>query len=445
MSKAPSMGSCASRSRWRPRRARCHCIRLSGCRCRSAGERWACSCSVVTVRHWTGPNAGCCGPSVTSSRWCWNATGCCTPRPRRKPTVGPSTSAAPSWRRSPTTCAARWRRSKHPSPTCSARTPSMAPTTRAMPSTASTRKPTGSPRSSPTCWTCPASRVACSRHGRRTSTLPRSSRHAWTVSSASATSDRATGRPGGRVRRAGRPDVLGSRRGQPAGQRGQRGRCQRQPRDRGARRTRRWPYDRAHRRSRQRRPANRPRAALLPLLPADPAAPPARQWAGPGDQQGLPDPDARADLDRGDPGRRRDLRVLAPDRQHREMSKGRVLVVDDEQSIRRAVGRALAARGYKVQLATDGEEALTAAAAFQPDLVVLDLNLPALDGLQVCRQLRGWSQVPILVLSVREEEPDKVAALDLGADDYLTKPFGIDELMARVRALLRRASAQGGP
>jgi two-component system KDP operon response regulator KdpE len=127
------------------------------------------------------------------------------------------------------------------------------------------------------------------------------------------------------------------------------------------------------------------------------------------------------------------------------MSKGRVLVVDDEQSIRRAVGRALTARDYEVQLATDGEEALTAAAAFQPDLVVLDLNLPALDGLEVCRQLRGWSSVPILVLSVREDEPDKVAALDLGADDYLTKPFGIDELMARVRALLRRAGAQGAP
>jgi two-component system, OmpR family, KDP operon response regulator KdpE len=127
------------------------------------------------------------------------------------------------------------------------------------------------------------------------------------------------------------------------------------------------------------------------------------------------------------------------------MSNSRVLVVDDEQSIRRAVGRALAARGYRVELATDGEEALAVAAAFQPDLVVLDLNLPALDGLEVCRQLRGWSSVPILVLSVREDEPDKVAALDLGADDYLTKPFGIDELMARVRALLRRAGAQGAP
>jgi two-component system KDP operon response regulator KdpE len=126
-------------------------------------------------------------------------------------------------------------------------------------------------------------------------------------------------------------------------------------------------------------------------------------------------------------------------------SKGRILVVDDEHSIRRAVGRALTTRGYDVQLATDGEEALSVAAAFQPDLVVLDLNLPALDGLSVCRQLRVWSSVPILVLSVREDEADKVAALDLGADDYLTKPFGIDELLARVRALLRRAGAQGAP
>jgi two-component system KDP operon response regulator KdpE len=126
-------------------------------------------------------------------------------------------------------------------------------------------------------------------------------------------------------------------------------------------------------------------------------------------------------------------------------SKGRVLVVDDERSIRRAIGRALGSRGYEVQAVTDGDQALTVAAAYQPDLVVLDLNLPTLDGLAVCRQLRGWSQVPILVLSVREDEADKVAALDLGADDYLTKPCGIDELMARVRALLRRAGTQGPP
>jgi len=126
-------------------------------------------------------------------------------------------------------------------------------------------------------------------------------------------------------------------------------------------------------------------------------------------------------------------------------SKGRVLVVDDEHSIRRATGRALGSRGYEVQTASDGDQALTLAAAFQPDLVVLDLNLPTIDGLAVCRQLRAWSAVPILVLSVREDETDKVAALDLGADDYLTKPFGIDELMARVRALLRRAGAQAPP
>jgi len=127
------------------------------------------------------------------------------------------------------------------------------------------------------------------------------------------------------------------------------------------------------------------------------------------------------------------------------MRKGRVLVVDDEEEIRRAVGRALTARDYVVEMAADGGEALTAAARFDPDLVVLDLNLPVLDGLSVCRQLRARSTVPILVLSVREEEADKVAALDLGADDYLTKPFGTDELMARVRALLRRASAKEGP
>jgi two-component system KDP operon response regulator KdpE len=124
------------------------------------------------------------------------------------------------------------------------------------------------------------------------------------------------------------------------------------------------------------------------------------------------------------------------------MSKGRVLVVDDEEHIRRAVGRALVARDYQVEMATDGEEALTTAAAFQPDLVVLDLNLPALDGLAVCRLLRDQSAVPILVLSVRDDDTDKVTALDLGADDYLTKPFSVEELMARVRALLRRASGQ---
>jgi two-component system, OmpR family, KDP operon response regulator KdpE len=121
------------------------------------------------------------------------------------------------------------------------------------------------------------------------------------------------------------------------------------------------------------------------------------------------------------------------------LSSGRVLVVDDEPEIRRAVGRALTARGYAVEAVGNGERAIDVAPTFAPDLVVLDLNMPKVDGLEVCRQIRTWSSVPILVLSVREDEVDKVAALDLGADDYLTKPFGIDELLARVRALLRRA------
>lgn len=121
------------------------------------------------------------------------------------------------------------------------------------------------------------------------------------------------------------------------------------------------------------------------------------------------------------------------------MRKERILVVDDEMEIRRALSRALLAREYVVETAADGEEAVAQAEAFRPDLVVLDLNLPRLDGLEVCRRIRSWSAVPILVLSVREDESDKVSALDLGADDYLTKPFGIDELLARVRALLRRA------
>ncbi|MHB8511984.1 MAG: response regulator transcription factor [Actinomycetota bacterium] len=120
----------------------------------------------------------------------------------------------------------------------------------------------------------------------------------------------------------------------------------------------------------------------------------------------------------------------------------RILVVDDEPEIRRALGRALAARGYDVATADDGLQAVSSAEGFIPDLIVLDLNLPKLDGLSVCRRIRSWSQVPILVLSVREEEPDKVAALEIGADDYLTKPFGINELLARVRALLRRAGPQ---
>ena len=118
----------------------------------------------------------------------------------------------------------------------------------------------------------------------------------------------------------------------------------------------------------------------------------------------------------------------------------RVLVVDDEPQILRALGINLRARGYDVDLAPDGEQALTLAASHHPDVVVLDLGLPGIDGVDVIRGLRGWSTVPIVVLSVRDGEPDKVSALDAGADDYVTKPFGMDELMARLRAALRRAT-----
>jgi two-component system KDP operon response regulator KdpE len=115
-----------------------------------------------------------------------------------------------------------------------------------------------------------------------------------------------------------------------------------------------------------------------------------------------------------------------------------VLVVDDEPQILRALGINLRARGYEVDLAPDGERALDVAARHHPDVVVLDLGLPGIDGVDVIRGLRGWSQVPIVVLSVRDAEGDKVAALDAGADDYVTKPFGMDELLARLRAALRR-------
>ena len=118
---------------------------------------------------------------------------------------------------------------------------------------------------------------------------------------------------------------------------------------------------------------------------------------------------------------------------------GRILVVDDEDQIRLALARALTARGFDVDTWPEGESALASVDAFRPDLVVLDLNLPGIDGLTVCRRLREQGDVPILILSVREEEADKVEALNLGADDYLTKPFGIEEFLARVRALLRRS------
>jgi two-component system KDP operon response regulator KdpE len=116
----------------------------------------------------------------------------------------------------------------------------------------------------------------------------------------------------------------------------------------------------------------------------------------------------------------------------------RVLVVDDEPQIRRALSINLNARGYDVEVARTGEEALRIAADTLPDVVLLDLGLPGTDGLNVVRGLRGWTTVPIIILSVRDAETDKVAALDAGADDYVTKPFGINELLARLRAALRR-------
>jgi two-component system KDP operon response regulator KdpE len=118
----------------------------------------------------------------------------------------------------------------------------------------------------------------------------------------------------------------------------------------------------------------------------------------------------------------------------------RVLIVDDEPQLLRALGTNLKARGYDVDLAPTGEAALMLAARKHPDLVVLDLGLPGIDGVEVIRGLRGWTEVPIIVLSVRETERSKVDALDAGADDYVTKPFGMDELLARIRAAVRRAA-----
>ena len=118
----------------------------------------------------------------------------------------------------------------------------------------------------------------------------------------------------------------------------------------------------------------------------------------------------------------------------------RILVVDDERPIRRALEMTLSRAGYRVDTAGTAAEALASAALQPPDMVVLDLMLPDGDGAQVCRELREWSSAPVLLVSVVEDEAEKVRALDAGADDYITKPFGVDELLARVRALLRRSS-----
>ena len=119
--------------------------------------------------------------------------------------------------------------------------------------------------------------------------------------------------------------------------------------------------------------------------------------------------------------------------------KLRVLVVDDEPAIRRFLRASLTAHGNEVFEATTGEQALSAVISHRPDLIILDLGLPDMEGIEVTRRLREWTHIPIIILSVREHETDKIAALDAGADDYLTKPFGIGELLARMRTAMRHA------
>ena len=120
----------------------------------------------------------------------------------------------------------------------------------------------------------------------------------------------------------------------------------------------------------------------------------------------------------------------------------KILVVDDESNITRVLRRSLAAHRYEVRTAADGESALDTFSDFQPDLIITDLNMPEMSGIEFCLEIRKISGVPIIVLSVKGEEKTKVEALDAGADDYITKPFGIDELLARVRATLRRAATK---
>lgn len=119
----------------------------------------------------------------------------------------------------------------------------------------------------------------------------------------------------------------------------------------------------------------------------------------------------------------------------------RIIIIDDEAQIRRLLQVALKAHGYDTALAGSGQEGLEIAAVFRPDLIILDMSLPDMDGIEVVKNLRQWSQVPLIILSVREAESDKIAALDAGADDYVTKPFGMGELLARIRTALRHISA----
>jgi two-component system KDP operon response regulator KdpE len=125
-------------------------------------------------------------------------------------------------------------------------------------------------------------------------------------------------------------------------------------------------------------------------------------------------------------------------------AKPQILVIDDEQQIQRALKTILGQQNYQIVLATAGEEGLALAAATLPDVIILDLGLPDMNGVEVCRQLRSWTDIPVIVLSAHDSEQDKVAALDAGADDYLTKPFGVDELLARIRVALRHHSRLKG-
>ncbi len=125
--------------------------------------------------------------------------------------------------------------------------------------------------------------------------------------------------------------------------------------------------------------------------------------------------------------------------------RSRILVVDDETQISRVLKTTLSSQGYEVKTAADGEAGLEAVTDWHPDLLITDLSMPKMNGVELCRAVREQSQIPIIVLSVREEEKNKVDALDAGADDYVTKPFGVNELLARVRANLRRVAATAEP
>jgi two-component system KDP operon response regulator KdpE len=126
-----------------------------------------------------------------------------------------------------------------------------------------------------------------------------------------------------------------------------------------------------------------------------------------------------------------------------ENNSARIMIIDDELQMRRLLKVALAAHGYEIREAETGQDGIDQTAVFHPDLIVLDLSLPDLDGIEVIKKLREWTQTPVIILSVREQEGDKIAALDAGADDYVTKPFSMGELLARVRTALRHAAGSG--